>query len=167
MAGYLGRGGRPLAPTAFSFRKTDMARFNRHRAYFVLLDIAFGLQLFMLSTELLDLVDIDVRSFGALFYLLVALAVIGLILPVFLIFARRWRDEFAEQLWQRAAGTTVKALVLLPLPATFLVTYQLRQPDLAGVSAWEAGVRVLVYLWLLAPLAFTFALQWHRWRASA
>ena len=166
MAGHLGRGTQPDRPGRF-FESPIMSRFDRHLAYFRLLDVAFVLQLMMVASEVIEWFGIDVERWGAFFYVLLALGVIGLLIPAALIFLRSWRDEFTEELWQKAAGTTLKALIILPIPVAIAFGILADRPAPEEDTAVLGAIRILAYLWTMAPMAFTFAFQWHRWRASA
>lgn len=115
---------------------------------------------------------------GVLGWPFLVIFIVAVILPTLLIFQRWMRDDFSELLWQRTAGTVLKALVILPFPILITVTVAITLGDpitLAvdgdrGLTPQVEGmmvgfVRSVAALWLVAPILFVFAFQWHRWRA--
>lgn len=158
-----------------------MNRINRHTAYYRLMDICLvGLLLSFVvwivsEATGRDIVPEQIQPVYAAF------GVATLIIPAFLIFQRWMRDDFSEMLWQRTAGTVLKLLIILPLPVAIgwgmwiamgntglaETTMGVGQKVDPLVSAVLQGVVLsMVYLWVATPILFTFAFQWHRWRAS-
>jgi hypothetical protein len=152
-----------------------MPHLDRFRAYFVLMNASFFIQLLHVTRKFVEYSTGTDIPLGPIKGVVVALAMFGVFTPAILIFTRFMRDEFAEVLWQRAAGTVLRALILLPIPAIFFIAlsgqlgnYVLRSNVTSLTDASMIGaVRTVATLWLLTPVLFTFAFQWHRWRASA
>ena len=158
-----------------------MPRITRHTLYYRLMDVSFlGLLLVVIDTLLRE--TSRYQLFPAAFDTPFSIAGLTcLIIPALLIFQRWMRDDFSEMLWQRTAGTVLKLLVLLPVPAAIAAGLAMAAGQDGNVSEVVAldhaldpltnammygMVRALVYLWILTPMLFTFAFQWHRWRAS-
>lgn len=143
----------------------------RYRLYFLLMDISTLM-------VVISLVDTLVRpdrlvttaSSPSLFDLIVASTII--LLPTSLIFANRMRDEFAELLWQRAAASTIKGLVVLPFIALFVAGIVAGFREAGGAPPTPmpldaiSGSTLLNWAWLLMLSLFVLTFQWHRWRAS-
>jgi hypothetical protein len=155
-----------------------MTRLNRHDLFYRLMDASFVVQLLWLgnsvwriTTERQSWSD-PVKSIAITFF------VLSILIPAILIFCRFMRDDFTEQLWQKTAGSVLKCLVILPVPIAFFVSLALVMgaihipvgASLTGsdrtVGTINGIVRSMVLLWILTPVLFTFAFQWHRWRAS-
>ncbi len=152
-----------------------MTRFNRHDLYY----LAFACQLIAIGGAAFKALTGRTAFNGVLYYPFAVVAAFMFLVPPLLIFQRWMRDDFSEMLWQRTAGTVLKALIVLPLPimiavAVMLGTGEWRPPvtnNLIADSPLLEGVlvgfiRSILSLWLLTPVLFTFAFQWHRWRAS-
>jgi hypothetical protein len=154
-------------------------KMDRYAAYFRLLDAAIVCQLLMIGAAVFKAATGTSMVGGVLRYPFVVVAMIAVILPLLLIFQRWMRDDFSQMLWQRTAGTVMKALALMPIPAILLVAYAAVTMgvgtdvgddafggDPAVTNFIDGAVRSLLLLWLMLPLSFTFAFQWHRWRAG-
>ena len=154
-------------------------KMDRYSAYFRLLDVAIACQLLMIATASFKAITGTSIVSGVLRYPFAAIVMIAIFVPLLLIFQRWMRDDFSEMLWQRTAGTVMKALALMPIPAILLVAYAAVSMgvdprmdkdafggDLAVQGFINGSVRSLLLLWVMLPLSFTFAFQWHRWRAS-
>jgi hypothetical protein len=155
---------------------------NRHNLYYRLMDIALGAVSLMIAAAVFKQIMGYSAVGGVLRYPFAVVFVLGTVLPALLIFQRWMRDDFSEMLWQRAAGTVLKALIILPLPAMVIVAtaFALGNPgpaievtdsSSAGFSTTHnatltGAMRTLVTLWLFTPAIFTLSFQWHRWRAS-
>ena len=112
--------------------------------------------------------------------LLSQMAFVGaFVLPMVIMLASRMRDEFADDIWRKAAQSTVKTLVFLPLLAIFAVATidGIRHVSHTSGTAWVQFVRSItmeslsaVYamqlLWITILSIYLIAFQWHRWRAS-
>lgn len=148
----------------------------RYRAYFVVADITTVLALIGLARVVADpgklIRDDEPASWN------VALALLGLFLPLLLVFARSWRDEFAELCWRQSAATTLKGLFLVPVFALFGLGFWAGWNDAhqraAGLEpvkaaspleAYNAG-DALEWFWFLMITLFVLAFQFHRWRGS-
>lgn len=150
---------------------------TRFRLYFVLLDIALAIQLFAILRKVLQ--AFDIKPFGDLGHhgwLSALQAIFALLIPTILIFMRWMRDDFSEALWQKTAGSVLKLLVILLMPAAFALAWHTGENDAAisAISAigeadaadFQKPYVALIVQWVLVPFAFTFCFQWHRWRAS-
>lgn len=157
-----------------------MAGMTRYSLYYRLMDICLGLQLLTLGIE------VGEYALGRNLHdwtgpgISIALFLIAIVLPVFLVFARFMRDDFAEMLWQKTAGTVLKALMILPVPVAIAAGLMIAggQIDIPSevlshdeVNEIDSGaifgvVISLMYIWIYTPVLFTLAFQWHRWRAS-
>lgn len=157
-----------------------MAQMNRFSLYYRLMDICLIIQIAALSLEIGEIVTGAELAVGAFGNVVITFFLCALLLPIFLIFARFMRDDFSEQIWQKTAGTVLKALTVLPpivaisvglligtgnidVPATMFTGEGLSQ---AQGGAIFGVVMSLIYIWVYTPMIFTFAFQWHRWRAS-
>ncbi len=155
---------------------------RRYTLYYRLIDASFVCQLLMVAAALFKAIAGVSAVRGILYYPFAVVAVIALLLPPILIFQRWMRDDFSEQLWQRTAGTVLKALILLPLPLMVAISsVVLAQAEIAGQNFGRANalnletliqgqvtgfIYAMLALWFITPLVFVFAFQWHRWRAS-
>lgn len=155
-----------------------MNRFNRYAFYYRMMDVNFACYLIMIAVAVFKRVSGTSAVDGLLRYPFSAVVLIVIIVPPLLIFQRWMRDDFSEMLWQRTAGTVLKALVVLPVPVmvTVIVAFasgnatanpknSLDLPVEAGAALGGFGF-TMIMLWLIGPALFTFAFQWHRWRAS-
>lgn len=150
-----------------------MIRIDRHRLFYRLIDVAFAIQLLVIGTELVGAAGLLEVEFGRYIWFGAVIAAFGLIIPALLIFLRSMRDEFTEMLWQKTAGTVLKALIILPIPVMIAVGLATLDPPGSGMMrvdadrvAFEGMLNAAVYLWMVTPVVFTFAFQWHRWRSS-
>lgn len=164
-----------------------------YRHYNLLMDVAFWVLLIGYSRGLLMRAGVpkayllgDWRwlnvGFGS-FVLTMQFLFIALILM------RRLRDEYAEQLWQKAAGSLVKFLSLTPflwitfhfvfLHKTGVMEWLRANPDLTviprhalmrnptesvGIHQFEAISFTIIKFTQYFPLAFAALYKWHRWR---
>ena len=155
-----------------------MPRLGRYQLFFRLMDAAMLCQLIVIAAALFKQVTGRSAVDGVLGWPFLVIFIVAVILPTLLIFQRWMRDDFSELLWQRTAGTVLKALVILPFPILITVTVAITLGDpitLAvdgdrGLTPQVEGmmvgfVRSVAALWLVAPILFVFAFQWHRWRA--
>ena len=156
-----------------------MARLNRHALYYRLIDASF-LSYGALIAGALSKAITGVSAFhGLLYYPFMTIFTFALVVTPLLIFQRWMRDDFSEVLWQRSAGTVLKGLIILPLPIMIAVavafvtghsSFTLKN-SISGLERESAAAllgfgQTMVYLWMLTPVLFVFAFQWHRWRAS-
>lgn len=158
-----------------------MNRVTRHTLYYRLMDFSLVGNLLSFSVAIAiaatgrDVVPALIQP------IFTFVGVASLIIPALLIFQRWMRDDFSEMLWQRTAGTVLKLLIILPIPLAIgwgmwiaegnsdlaQPRMNIGNPSDPVVSAVVQGmVQSLVYLWVATPILFTFAFQWHRWRAS-
>lgn len=183
MAGNLPAGLSPRNPAGdFSTQqgKDIMAGMTRYSLYYRLMDICLALQVVTLGVELTETAfDYDLVDFAGS-GIPITLFLMAIIVPVFLVFARFMRDDFAEMLWQKTAGTVLKALMILPVPVAIAAGVMIAggQIDIPTeifthdeVTDTDSGaifgvVLSLIYIWIYTPVLFTLAFQWHRWRAS-
>lgn len=148
----------------------------RYRAYFVVLDITTAVTVISIVQVLLDPAALLRDYEPGLAHQVVG--VLGFILPIFLMFARSWRDEFAELCWQRAAGTTLKLLFLAPVAVLFALGIKAGwddahqralganpPPPVSPLDTYTAG-DALAWCWALLITLFILAFQFHRWRGS-
>jgi hypothetical protein len=164
-----------------------MAKMTRYSLYYRLMDVSFGAGLIALASfsfraitgeGIWGYVDLPFRPSD----ILIPTAVL---LPSLLIFQRWMRDDFSEILWQKSAGTVLKLLVILPIPLMFVIAVTIGSRVMLGLDAATAYtsdsdlglppvlegqligfIWSMLTLWLVSPVLFTFAFQWHRWRAS-
>ena len=100
-------------------------------------------------------------------------------LPMVIMLASRMRDEFADDIWRKAAQSTVTILMFLPLLAIFAVATidGIRHVSRASGPGWGLFVRsitmeslsavyALQLLWITILSIYVITFQWHRWRAS-
>ena len=164
---------------------------SRANLYYRLMDICLVLTLLMIINDAVEMfLAISTQSWdGSDGHLSTALTLLGLlsfILTVVIIFARSMRDEFAEMLWQKSAGTMLRAMVILPFPAMILVAvFQSALPEFPpimgrataeelakagytpeGFSQFVGVISTISVFWWLNTTLFVFIFQWHRWRAS-
>lgn len=167
-----------------------------YRHYNTLMDVAFWVLLVAYTRGLLRLAGVP----GA--YLLdtspwanLAMGVTFLalqILLIMLIVMPRWRDEYAESLWQKAAATFVKMLPLFPLlwfvgisaafdhgdwldwlranPAIGILPDHALLPNpgrSVGIHQFEGINFVILKITQYFPLIFAGIYKWHRWRDEA
>jgi hypothetical protein len=158
----------------------SMARITRYSLYYRLMDISFVSAAISLCSEIIEYGFNLTLSDEVSDWLFWPIIITGLFIPAFCVFARFMRDDFAEMLWQKAAGTVLKALIILPVPLAFIVgmmvaTGQIDVPESnftdPAISESDGGAALgiilsFTYMWVIAPVVFTFAFQWHRWRAS-
>ncbi len=139
---------------------------DRHRLYFLLMDVAT----FFIVASLVQLfVDPPKMQPGVsenIWHSIIGFP--ALLLPPFLILARFMRDEFAQACWEKAAAVTVAGLVVLPLVGLFglsllqSLAVMERVPTLDEVS----GRAVFVFMWGALIHLFIFAFQFFRWRGA-
>lgn len=168
-----------------------------YRHYNLLIDICFWVQFYISAKTALQLLEIlpeplyPANWFGAvLLALQFGLGLCSFFLLTVLLLVRRFRDEYAEKLWQKAAGTFAKALFLLPWiwvlswslakamfggidwmfslqipelihPDTYPVTTESISPGLRQLLALDV---ILALLWIFAPFTFAAIYKWYRWR---
>lgn len=143
-----------------------MTRPARFRLFFWLLDAATLVTLFSVGRYLYSPhLIFDGRSSNVVAQILGVLAVL---LPAILIFARFIRDEFAEQLWQAAAGATLRGLIWVPFALLFFwgVVDGFSGAPQSNPSAEIDGTQMLALMLMLQLTLFVLSLQWHRWRAT-
>lgn len=143
-----------------------MTQPTRFRLFYWLLDAATAATLFSVARYLYDPALIFAsRSENALGSIIGLLAVL---LPAILIFVRSIRDEFAEQLWQAAAGATLRGLIWIPFLLFFLwgVAEGLSGSPASDPNTVINGTQMLGLMLMLQLTLFILALQWHRWRAT-
>ncbi len=158
-----------------------MTRLTRHELYYRLIDVAFVCQIGLIAARIYKWTTGQSGVEGILYYPFGVVAFVGFVLPPLLIFQRWMRDDFSEMLWQRTAGTVLKALVIVPIPLMFIVVVSVALgfdpgesypvPEMADLPPVLAAtmlgfIRSMATLWATASFLFVFAFQWHRWRAS-
>jgi hypothetical protein len=186
----------PEARTPARFRTVPGTRFmclgerpmlqvNRHDLYYRLIDVGFICQLCLVMAVAYKGYTGVSATGGLLYYPFAVIMPIGFLLPPVLVFQRWMRDDFSEMLWQRAAGTVLKAVVVLPIPVMFVTAVGIGARVSLGLDAASdytakrtmglptalegqlmGHIMSMTALWLIASLLFTFAFQWHRWRAG-
>ncbi len=164
-----------------------------YRHYSLLMNLAFWILLIGYGRSLLLFAGIpkpyllaEWRSFNLAIGSLV-LAVQFLLIVLILI--RQLRDEYAEQLWQKAAASLIKLLSLTPFlwiafhylflhktgflewlrahPDSTLIPAHalLRNPtDSTGIHQFEAISFMIIKFTQYFPLAFVALYRWHRWQ---
>jgi hypothetical protein len=162
-----------------------MNRINRYTLYYRLIDVCFVCQLLIITAFVYKKWDGQSGVNGVLDYPFEVVKIFGLLIPTLLVFQRWMRDDFSEALWQRTAGTVLKAVVILPIPVMFIVAVAIGTRVSVGLdpatdyttrrsmglpAALEGQlygyITSMVTLWIVGTLLFIFAFQWHRWRAS-
>lgn len=148
----------------------------RYRAYFRLMDIATVVVVISCLQLAMDPEAMSPEFEPDIWHQIVGW--LSFLLPLFLIFARRWRDEFAELCWHQSAATTIKGLFLAPLLLLFVMGiaagWNHAHQEAAGgsppppVNPLDAlsGVQALGICWGLLITLFVLAFQFHRWRGS-
>lgn len=131
-------------------------RVDRYRLYFILMDVSAAIALIALVQIALDPQALLRGIRPGFWHELVGW---GSLLPLFLIFAGFMRDEYAERCWQKAAATTVRAMVLLPVVILLVAALTAPRP-MSGVG----GATILLWGWAMLLAVFVLAFQWHRWR---
>jgi hypothetical protein len=164
----------------FEQGRNIMAKMTRYSLYYRLMDVSFFAAMVLLLMDIVEaLLDLT-PSESVTLWVGFPLGGLSFLLPSFCVFARFMRDDFAELLWQKAAGTVLKALIILPLPLAFvfgalIVTGQIDMPESdfsnPNISSSDGGAALgvifsFIYLWIFTPVIFSLAFQWHRWRAS-
>ncbi|RNJ62953.1 MAG: hypothetical protein EDM03_00440 [Porphyrobacter sp. IPPAS B-1204] len=120
--------------------------------------------------------------------LFTSLGILNFILSMTIILATSLRDEFAEALWQKTAGTMLRAMAILPpfamivmmilwplapeLPSPFdsyLAEDALAEEGLKleDVTRFLGTIETVGKYWSLTMSVFVFVFQWHRWRARS
>lgn len=129
------------------------------------------------------------RTIGSRFSQLISsMGFSSFILTMVVILASRLRDEFAEAIWQKTAGTFLRAMVILPPVAMILITFSwsiapevpsLLDLDLSSAELAKEGLTVedvnrfigviftIGAYWWMSTTFFVFIYQWHRWRARS
>ena len=148
----------------------------RYRTYFALVDLATLLAAFTIVQVAIDPTALS-QEYEAQGWE-IAIGLVGLIVPIFLMFARSWRDEFAELCWRRAAANTLQMLVIAPVVMLFALgirdgwddAHQRAlganpPPPVSPLDAYTAG-DAFTWCWTLLITLFVLAFQFHRWRGS-
>lgn len=143
-----------------------MTRPTRYRLFYWLLDAATVVTLVSFARYAVNpaLLLADEGESGWM----LAIGILSVVLTAVLIFVRTIRDEYAEQLWQAAAGTTMRGLIWVPLVLFFVWGF------VEGVSGSPnqdpddviSGTQMLSLMLSLQLTIFLLSLQWHRWRAT-
>lgn len=110
------------------------------------------------------------------------------ILTMVVILASSLRDEFAEALWQKTAGTFLRAMVIFPPIAMILIAASwwiiptdplMLDLDFSSAELAKEGLTVedvnrfigvistIGAFWWMSTTFFVFIYQWHRWRARS
>jgi hypothetical protein len=143
-----------------------MMRPTRFRLFYWLLDAATFVTLISLARMVTDPGSMFSDRPNALIFQIIG--VLAVLVPAILIFVRAIRDEFAEQLWQAAAGATLRGLIWIP-PALFFMWGLIEgfsgAPE-ADPDAVISGTQMLGLMLVLQLTVFVLSLQWHRWRAT-
>lgn len=164
-----------------------------YRHYNLLMDVAFWVLLVGYSRGFLFLAGVpgpylpgDWRWFNLVFGSFVLALQFLLIV---LILVRRLRDEYAEQLWQKAAGSLVRLLSITPflwIAFQSLVLHKagwlewlranpeltvipkhalMRNPtESIGIHQFEAISFIIIKFTQYFPLVFAGLYKWHRWQ---
>ena len=148
----------------------------RYRTYFVMVDLATLLAGFTIIQVAMDPTALTAEYEAQGWE--IAIGLVGLLLPIFLMFARSWRDEFAELCWRRAAANTLQMLAISPVIILFALGIkdgwdQAHQealganppPPVHPLEPYTAG-DALAWFWTLLITLFVLAFQFHRWRGS-
>jgi hypothetical protein len=162
-----------------------MPRPSRYELYYRLIDISFICHLCMMAAFIYKQITGTSAVDGLLYYPFTTVFLVGAFLPPLIVFQRWMRDDFSEMLWQRTAGTVLKALVVLPIPLMLVIPFAMviqatlgTAPASAATTANSLGLpamlegqmvgymRSMLLLWVTASLLFITAFQWHRWRAG-
>jgi hypothetical protein len=155
-----------------------MTRINRYMLYYRLINARFVIQLLWLVDSVVKILTGQNYVTGWICSIAVPACVLWIFIPAVLAFCRFMRDDFSEQLWQQAAGSVLKCLIILPVPLAFFISLGVSMGgfSIPGGSAITGNaqtngvingiIRSAVLIWLFTPVLFTFAFQWHRWRAS-
>ncbi|MBX9729326.1 MAG: hypothetical protein K2X31_10500 [Sphingopyxis sp.] len=145
-----------------------MARFDRYRLYFRLMDIALLLTLAGIVQLVIEPAALRPEFVPGPAHLAVGIG--SVLLTTFLMFAGFMRDEYAQACWEQAAATTIKGLVIIPFVTLFvsgIIAGFNAEPGVApGPSPLEAvnGAVIFAWGWSLLLTLFVLAFQWHRWR---
>lgn len=148
-----------------------MARLDRYRLYFLLMDVSTVLVGVSIVQAILNPSALT-QPTGEPGPIDLVIAAIIILLPTSLIFASCMRDEFAEILWQKAAASTVKGLVILPFVALFIagIVAGIRETGGAPRAPMPldaiSGTTLFGWAWMLMLSLFVLSFQWHRWRGS-
>lgn len=148
-----------------------MARLDRYRLYFLLMDVSTVLVGVSIAQAILNPSALT-QPAGEPGPVDLVIAAIIILLPTSLIFASRMRDEFAEILWQKAAASTVKGLVILPFVALFVAGIVAGYREAGGAPPTPmpldaiSGTTLFGWAWMLMLSLFVLSFQWHRWRGS-
>lgn len=148
-----------------------MARLDRYRLYFLLMDVSTVLVGVSIVQAILNPSALT-QPAGQPGPIDLVIAAIIILLPTSLIFASRMRDEFAEILWQKAAASTVKGLVILPFVALFVAGIVAGYREAGGAARAPmpldaiSGTTLFGWAWMLMLSLFVLSFQWHRWRGS-
>jgi hypothetical protein len=148
-----------------------MARLDRYRLYFLLMDVSTVLVGVSIVQAILNPSALT-QPTGEPGPIDLVIAMIIILLPTLLIFASRMRDEFAEILWQKAAASTVKGLVILPFVALFIAGIVAGYREAGGAPPTPmpldaiSGTTLFGWAWMLMLSLFVLSFQWHRWRGS-
>jgi hypothetical protein len=148
-----------------------MPRIDRYRLYFLLMDLAtlmVGVSIgqAILQPQSLTATPVDPSPLD------LGIAAVIILLPTSLIFASRMRDEFAEILWQKAAASTIKGLVIVPFIALFVAGIVAGFREAGGAPATPmpldvvSGATLFGWAWMLMLSLFVLTFQWHRWRGT-
>ncbi len=148
-----------------------MPRIDRYRVYFLLMDFAtlsVGVSIVQALLSPAALTETPTNPTP----LDLAVAAVIILLPTTLIFAHRMRDEFAEVLWQKAAASTIKGLVIVPFIALFVAGIVAGFREAGGAPPTPmpldavSGTTLFGWAWMLMLSLFVLTFQWHRWRGS-
>ncbi len=164
-----------------------------YRHYQQLMDIAFWVLLIGYGRGLLLLAGVP-KAYLLAEWRPLNLAFGSLVLAVqfmliTLIMLRHLRDEYAEQVWQRAAGSLVRLVTVAPFlwfafnwafldsggwidwlranPAETIIPQHAVLPnptDSAGIHQFEAISFAIIKFSQYFPLAFAALYKWHRWQ---
>lgn len=169
-----------------------------YRHYNLLIDFCFWVQLYAFSKAILQDFGVLPRplypynAFGNTLYILHnALVIPALMMLPILLVVRRFRDEFAEAIWQNTTRTFSVVLILVPwiwfafwqvgmelnggldwflgLDIPQFVNHPIAHQDLKA----SGGVRELLsidfvfqFLGIFGPFLFAAIYKWHRWRSE-
>lgn len=143
----------------------------RYRLYFLLMDLATLMVVVSLGQAIVQPHTIAAAPVAPS-PIALTIAAIMILLPTSLIFAKGMRDEFAETLWQKAAGSTIKGLVIIPFIALFIAGIVAGVREAGGAAETPmpldaiSGSTLFGWIWMLMLGLFVLSFQWHRWRGN-
>lgn len=170
-----------------------------YRHFNLLIDICFWIQVYVFTKTLLQELDVlptplyPDNRIGAILLMIQKILAYStfLLLPV-LFLVRRFRDEYAELLWQKTAATFARFLLFFPW--LWLLGWTIAKAVFGG-EEWMFGLQIpslislpdypvpadqispglrqlllldgaLAFVWFFGPLVFVSIYKWHRCRTE-